>query len=311
MAYSSVAIILVNWNTYDFSKSCLNQLKSISYPNHKIFLVDNGSTDRSGQKLREEFPEVTFHQNQTNLGFTGGNNVGIKMAQQELFDYILLLNNDTYFDSLFLDPLVNYLDRNQGVGAVQPLIFEKEDSSKIWHAGGVIHKFKGKVESITQALSSEKPYETDWLTGCAFMVRRKLVDEIGPLKTTYFAYFEDVDWSLRIRENGAMLYIIPASVLYHEVSGSTKAKKKHREGFLSPINHYLNIRNQLLLLKSHPNQFVGISAWPFQTFKIIAYLSYFVIRFRFKKLRAGYHGLLDGIRHDPSSRKLPDIRAYL
>ncbi|MCH7401640.1 glycosyltransferase family 2 protein [Belliella kenyensis] len=311
MAYSSVAIIIVNWNTYDFSKSCLNQLKTLSYPNFKIFLVDNGSTDGSGQKLRIEFPEVTFHQNHTNLGFTGGNNVGIEMAKQEPYDYVLLLNNDTYFDSSFLEPLVNYLDQHQEAGAVQPLIFEKEDSSKIWHAGGVIHRFKGKVESITHAISYERAYETEWITGCSFMVRRKLIDEIGSLNATYFAYFEDVDWSLRIRENGAKLYIIPSSTLYHEVSGSTKSKKKQSEGYLSPINHYLNIRNQLLLLKSHPKQFIYVSAWLFQILKITSYLSYFLIRFRFKKLRAAFHGLCDGICHNPNSNKVPDIKAYL
>ena len=311
MAEPSVAIILVNWNTFDFSKSCIEQLHELSYHNFKIILVDNGSSDGSGEKLKSLFPEVTYIKNENNQGFTGGNNIGIEHALKENFDLIFLLNNDTYFGKDFLSPLVRFLEKNQSVGAVQPLIFENEKRDKVWHAGGKFSRFKGSSKSIKVKNSLNSPYSSDWLTGCALMIRSSIVREIGPLKATYFAYFEDVDWSLRIRKTGLELYIVPQSMIYHEVSGSTKSKKRAKEGFLSPLAHYLNIRNQLLLLKSHPDRVFIPSAWAYQILKISIYLSYFVLRLRFKKFKAAFAGLKAGLNHDPNSEKLPSIQCYL
>lgn len=311
MAEPSVAIILVNWNTFDFSKSCIEQLHELSYHNFKIILVDNGSTDGSGEILNSLFPEITYIRNQNNLGFTGGNNSGIEHALKENFDLILLLNNDTYFEKDFLSPLVKFLEKNQSVGAAQPLIFENGNRDKVWHAGGEFSLLKGSSKSIKTKNNTNSPYPSKWLTGCAFMIRSSVVREIGSLKETYFAYFEDVDWSFRVRKAGLALYIVPESVIYHEVSGSTKSKKRGKEGFLSPLAHYLNIRNQLLLLKCHPDRIFIPSAWTFQILKISVYLIYFVLRLRFKKFKAAFAGLKAGLSDDPNSEKLPSIQCYL
>lgn len=311
MSNSSVAIIIVNWNTYAYSKSCLEQLASLSYKNFKIFLVDNGSDDQSGEILHQEFPYVNYSRNQQNLGFTGGNNVGIRLAISSGFDYIFLLNNDTYFDKGFLDPLVKFLDQNPEVGAVQPLIYEKIKQKKVWHAGGQFNTFTGSTTSIKVEVELSDPYESEWLTGCAFMIRSQVITDIGSLNPTYFAYFEDVDWSFRIKSYGKTLFIVPSAVLFHEVSGATKSKIKSREGVLSPLSHYLNCRNQLLLLKTHKSRINRLTAWPFQLLKFSMFFAYFILRFRFKKLRASFYGVKHGFTHDPDVKKLPIISCYL
>ena len=99
MINPSVAIIIVNWNSYSFTFDCITSLKKCNYPNFKIILVDNGSTDFSIEKLSKDFKEIDIIKNKSNLGFTGGNNIAISRALKENFDYVMLLNNDTKVNS--------------------------------------------------------------------------------------------------------------------------------------------------------------------------------------------------------------------
>lgn len=309
--FPSVALVVVNWNTYGYTKSCIEQAAKLNYPNFEVLLVDNGSTDGSGERLHAEFPHITYLPNERNLGFTGGNNRGIDVALERGFTYVFLLNNDTYFDVGFLDPLVAHLEQYPLTGAVQPLIYESNGAKGVWHAGGLFNRFTGKTTSIKRSVDLNAPYPSEWLTGCAFLVRSSVIRQVGALRDAYFAYFEDVDWSFRIRHAGYTLAIVPESVLHHEVSASTKAKTKQKEGFLSPAAHYLNVRNQFLLLKSAPKGLVKEIAWPYQLVKGLAVLSYFVLRLRLKKLRAAADGLRDGLRDHPGSEIPPDISCYL
>ena len=99
-------IILVNWNGYDLTQACLESLKELQYSNFQTVLVDNGSIDGSGEKLKTEFPAITLLTSPENNGFTGGNNLGIQWALDHSYDQILLLNNDTLVEPDFLNPLV-------------------------------------------------------------------------------------------------------------------------------------------------------------------------------------------------------------
>ncbi|MCC5938450.1 MAG: glycosyltransferase family 2 protein [Lunatimonas sp.] len=309
--FPSVALVVVNWNTYGYTKNCLDQAAKLDYPNFEVILVDNGSSDGSGDRIQAEYPHITFLSNDRNLGFTGGNNRGIDVALERGFSYIFLLNNDTYFDPGFLDPLVSHMEMHPGTGAVQPLIYESNGAKGVWHAGGVFNRFTGKTSSIKRTVDLQSPYPSQWLTGCAFLVRSTVVRQIGTLRDAYFAYFEDVDWSFRIKHAGYTLEIVPQAVLHHEVSASTKSKTKLKEGFLSPAAHYLNVRNQFLLLKSEPIGLVKQTAWPYQIVTGLAVLGYFVLRLRIKKLRAAADGLWDGLRDHPKSEIPPDISCYL
>ncbi|WP_143959323.1 glycosyltransferase family 2 protein [Litoribacter populi] len=301
MNKGKVAIIIVNWNTYTYSKQCIDQLIKQSYSNVEILLVDNGSHDGSGEKLRNEYPELVFFQNVDNLGFTGGNNVGLNYALEKDYEYVLLLNNDVYLEADFLAKLVEAMEVNPNLGAVQPLIYNHPEREKIWKAGGdFLTTFASTISSSTLENHSGI-FTTKWLTGCALMIRKEVLHKVGPLTPSYFAYFEDVDYSFRIKKAGYELAVVLDSKIYHIASGSTKSKIKQKEGFLSPSAHYLNVRNQFFLMRQHKDLFSRFSAFPFQTAKMLGYMGYFLLRNRKKKLKAVWRGLLDGYRLDPTS----------
>ncbi|WP_200974991.1 glycosyltransferase family 2 protein [Echinicola sp. 20G] len=290
-----VAIIILNWNGYSYTRNCLHSLKRATSKDFKIILVDNASSDGSLNQLKEEFEEVIYLQNEENLGFTGGNNVGIQYALDRGFEYIMLLNNDTEVKEDFMEPLTNALNTNDSLGAVQPLMYYLHDKTTVWNAGGKYCSWTGGSKSIKQFKNVSVPYATDWITGCCVLVRTSVVRQVGPLNQHYFAYFEDVDWSLRIQKAGFDLAVIPHSIIYHEAGASLKSKSKGKEGRISPKVHYLATRNQLFQLRKHVNLPKSIIAWAYQLGKFTLFAVYFLVRNRKKKLAATYSGLVDGL----------------
>jgi hypothetical protein len=137
--------------------------------------------------------------------------------------------------------------------------------------------------------------QVDWLTGCAFMVRTDILQQIGLLKEEFFIYYEDVDLSFRIRKAGFELGYEPASVIYHIAGMSHKSKVKGPEGFLNPKVHYLNARNRLWILKQHTRKGFVPTVIVYQTGYYIAVSLYFILRGRFTKLGAWLKGIRDGL----------------
>lgn len=295
---SSVAIILLNWNGFEFTRSCIESLLQINYRNFEIILVDNGSEDGSLGQLMDLYPDIHFLTSQLNLGFTGGNNLGMSHARKMGYEYMLLLNNDTLVDKDFLYPLVERLGNSPACAAVQPLIYYLNDREKIWSAGGRYLEWLAKSKTLYTPSDAVNAYSTDWITGCAFMVKSSIVEQIGVLDDLYFAYFEDVDWSLRMRKAGYQLEIVPESRIYHEAGASSKSKTPGREGHLNPRVHYLNVRNQVFQLRKYAFFPYAMLAWPYQLGKIGLYALYFVVRGRWGKLKAIGQGLKDGIKEN-------------
>ena len=299
MIEPSLAIILVNWNSYDFSVNCINSLNKCNYKNFKIILVDNGSKDLSIDKLYSQFKGIHFIRNKSNLGFTGANNIGISKALKENFDYIMLLNNDTVVEKDFLKHLIDRFENDNKIGAIQPLILQMNNPDKIWNAGGNFFRLIalpiviGKGKNL-KAINLNKQY-TDWISGCCIMLKSKIINDIGLLDNSFFAYFEDVDWSLRIKKAGYFLGIEKRSIIYHYESGSSKSNSKSKEGYLDPVIHYYNFRNHIKLIKKHKKYFGIIFPYFFQIFKVLIFSFYFIIRFRFVKLKKMLRGFIDGI----------------
>ncbi|MBD8488662.1 glycosyltransferase family 2 protein [Echinicola sp. CAU 1574] len=293
-----VAIIILNWNGYSYTRNCLHSLSRTTSKDFKIILVDNASSDGSLNQLKEEFEEVIYLQNEENLGFTGGNNVGIQYALDRGFEYIMLLNNDTEVKEDFMEPLINALNINDGLGAVQPLMYYLHEKTTIWNAGGKYNPWTGSSKSIKQIKKVNDQYATDWITGCCILIRSRVIEEIGLLNDHYFAYFEDVDWSLRMKSKGHSLSVVPQSVIYHEAGASLKAKNMRKEGVLNPKVHYLNTRNQIFQLRNHLGFPFFLYAWPFQFMKFGMYGIYFLLRRRKNKFLALLNGIKDGVFQD-------------
>ena len=288
---SKVAIIIVNWKQYELTKSCLFSLKKINYDNHQIILIDNESNQKELKSIKNQFENIITFSNERNLGFTGANNIGIKHAIKNEFEYVMLINNDTEVEKNFISPLIDSLEKNKNLGAVQPLILNFDSRKKVWNAGGFLNKFFGYFYVNKNPKEIKK--NIDWITGCCFFVRIEVIKKIGLLDESFFAYYEDVDWSIRIKNSGYDLAFIKSSVIYHH--GYKSSQNELSEGKLSPFVHYLNIRNHIFLLRKNRDIFNFMGVLLFQFFKTISYSIYFIVRLRINKLNMVYKGLVDGL----------------
>lgn len=292
------AIILLNWNSYEHTANCIASLQQVTPANFDVIVVDNGSSDGSGTMLKQNFAHIKYIQAPTNLGFAGGNNKGFEYAIAHGYEYSLMLNNDTFVEPNFLELLTNYMDAHKNVGAIQPKIFFNNNRQKIWNGGSYFLSWLGWTYSKnymrTAGPAQNNFAEVDWITGCALLVRTSIVQQIGALNDHFFIYYEDVDFSFRIREAGYKLIFHPQSVIYHIAGMANKAKVKGKEGYANPYVHYLNFRNHIWVLRTYTKWY----QWPTTFITLIAYsfaiMLYFVVRWRITKLAMMLKGIYHG-----------------
>ena len=294
-----IAIILVNWNSFGYTNDCINSLKEISFKDYDIIVIDNGSKDGSGKALKETHPNIILIESDKNIGFTGGNNLGLNYSINHHYTYSLLLNNDTFVEKDFLSILIDYMDEHPEAGAIQPKIFFNHNRKIIWNGGSYFNKFFGYTYSKGY-LREEKKIDTtikevDWITGCAFFVRNEVLKQTGLLAINLFIYAEDGDLSLRIHQLGYKLIYHPASIIYHIAGMSNRNKTKGKEGYLNPVVHYLNERNKIWFLKKYTPFYFIPTAFIFNFFYSLSIMLYFVVRLRFQKLKAVIKAIRDGI----------------
>jgi len=286
---SKVAVIIVNWKKYAITTKCIESVFKCNYSNYEIILVDNESDDSKLSTLKRK--NITTISNSKNEGFSKANNQGIDYAIKNNFDYVLMLNNDTIVKSNLIDVLVRTAQAKK-ISTIQPLILN-HDGQKIWNCGGKINYFFGTFFSSNKV---SKSYKTiDWFTGCCCLFETKLFVEIGKLDERFFAYYEDVDLSLRIKKNGYKIGFTSQTELIHLESASSKLEISN-EGVLNPFVHYLNIKNHILILRKHAKMFNPVGSLFFQVLKIFSYTTYFILRFRFLKLRMVYKGFRDSLK---------------
>jgi GT2 family glycosyltransferase len=301
MKQKKLAIVIINWNSFDLTSDTLASLSSTSYKNYDIIVVDNFSTDNSAAQLEKDFPSIILLRSDENKGFTGGNNLGFDYAINEGYEYVMMLNNDVAVESDFLEPLVVKLDMDEKIGGVQPLIYFYHDRELIWNAGsrynaifgipyilGYYRKDKGQLQR-------KKQKSIDWITGCAFMIRTEVLKKVGVLKQDFFIYYEDVDLSFRIKEAGYALAYEASSVVYHKTGMSHKSKEKLKEGYLNPKVHYLNARNRLFVLKEYTQKIAIPTVILYQIIYFFGISFYFIFRRRWQKLKAWNNGIKDGL----------------
>jgi GT2 family glycosyltransferase len=301
-----LAIILVNWNSYALTDDTLQSLYQTSYQDYDIICVDNASTDDSLSQIKTNHADIILLTCDQNTGFTGGNNKGMQYALAHGYAYTLLLNNDVAVESDFLEPLVQALDANENLGAVQPLIYFHHDRTLIWNAGSRYNKWLGITKTIgynKKDADQKERYQNQgdviniaWITGCAFMVRTEVLKKVGLLYEPFFIYYEDVDLSFRIQQQGYDLGYTPASVIYHIAGMSHKSSKKTAEGYVSPKVHYLNARNHIWLLKKYTNLLHAPTVILYQSIYYLSVTGYFIIRGRWQKIKALYKGIGEGLR---------------
>ena len=289
-----VSLILLNWNSYEVTADCLLSIRKLGYPNFEVVLVDNGSHDSSIEDLENKFPEVRFIRNKNNLGFTGGNNVGIRDALERGADYLLLLNNDTVVAPDFLAEMVRVAESDSKIGILNPKIYFFEPSDRLWYGGGILkpwwsfpkhlglHKLDGAKYSQTR--------EVSFITGCAFMIRAEVVRRIGLLDETFFYSFEDADWSLRALKAGFKAVYVAPAVIWHKDSYVTM-KNAGKD-----LKDFYHTRNSILLARKHlPGKY-----WPLFLLSFGRWLGYrtagYLVRREPHRVRALYKGIWSGCR---------------
>jgi GT2 family glycosyltransferase len=254
-----VSVIIVNWNGLAYTISCLESLKHVSQVNCKfeIIVVDNASEDKSVETIANRFPEVKIITNTRNLGFSGGNNIGIKFALTNNSDFIWLLNNDTEVDPKVLIGLVDTAIKNPDAGIIGSKIYfyagrefhigrytKSELGHVIWYVGGQIdwnNMYASHVDvDVVDIGQFNTSKETDYVTGCSMFVRSKVFSDIGLLDEKYFMYLEDLDFCLRAKKARFKLLIEPKSIIWHKNSGST-AKPGNS------LHIYYQTRNRLII----------------------------------------------------------------
>jgi GT2 family glycosyltransferase len=255
----SVWIVVLNWNGLTDTLACLESLRQLHYGNHRIIVVDNGSSDGSVGVLRSAaaHPAIEIIESGRNLGYAGGNNLGIRHALDRGADLILVLNNDTTVDPMLLDELIAAADQHPEAGCFGPWIFYMHDPERLWFAGAAwasdsfAFTWPGKDQ-----LASEMPVETtntDYVCGAALFFRASLARQIGLLDERFFLVYEESDWCYRARRAGFRCLTVPSARVWHNVSTSFG-------GDGSPLRTYFSTRNKLLWGEKHVSrrELVGI-----------------------------------------------------
>ncbi|MFA6183901.1 MAG: glycosyltransferase family 2 protein [Parcubacteria group bacterium] len=208
MNYPRVFVIILNYNGGDILKKCLESVYKLKYPNFQVVVVDNNSADNSFEEAQLSFGKFNFIKNSQNIGFAGGNNVAIKWALEKMADFVFLLNNDALVEKDTLDKLVFAAQKDRSIGILSPVIY-KDKSKNIWFSGGKIDWFKMK------AIHQNDIRYTQYITGCAMLVRKEVFKKIGLLDEKFFLYYEDVDFSFRARKNNFKLKIVSIAKVFH------------------------------------------------------------------------------------------------
>jgi len=221
-----VFIIILNYNGKGYLTETLSSVFRLDYPNFEVIVVDNNSIDGSLEIAKSRFSKVVFIKNNQNLGFAAGNNIGIKYALERAADYILLLNNDTQVKNDFLILLIKAMEGDKKIGISSPLIF-KNNISQVWFSGGKINWLKMKTLHKKEKLQ-EDYFGSDFISGCAMLIKSKVFKKVGLLDKDYFLYWEDVDFSIKTKKAGYKLLVSPRSQIYHfEKSENQKNNKTY------------------------------------------------------------------------------------
>ncbi len=281
-----LSIITVNYNGL---KDTCTLIDSITFnEDMEVIVVDNGSKENEASILHERYPDITVVRSDKNLGFAGGNNLGIKASKGK---YLFLVNNDTFFKEFNPTPLIKRLELSPKIGMVCPKIRFAWGNNPIQFAGYT------QLSSITirnKAIGFgeedkgqyDMPHHTPYAHGAAMMLKRELIDKVGLMPECFFLYYEELDWSMMITRAGYEIWYEPTSIIYHKESQST--------GQNSPLRTYYITRNRLLLVKRNLS---GISKYISYSYLIaivaLRDILKYTLKGKFQLVKAIFKGIFD------------------
>lgn len=257
-----VFLIAINYNGLEDTMEFISSVNHIEYPNYHIVIVDNASTkgDLDSIPVGEH---LTVLRSDKNLGFSGGNNLGIDYALKHGADYIVLINNDTVVEPDFLNNAIAYLQENPNIGVLTGKIMYAKQQNSFWYAGGILNYWRGRAYHIGSNEEDQGQYnqirEISFCTGCLMIIPRGAIIDVGMMSEEYFLYFEDTEYSARFTEKSYKIVYHPGVKIYHKVSAST--------GSSSPTYHYYNWRNRLYFISEHVHGLKKFFAYSFYVYE--------------------------------------------
>lgn len=249
-AQPKVWIVVLTWNRAEAVISCLISLRALIYGNLEVLVVDNHSTDDTVERLASIFPGEKIIVNDRNMGYTGGNNVGLRYALSQGADYVLLLNNDCTVHPRLVDELVGVAEQDPGIAVVGCKNLHHDDRRVVWAAwervdyGPLLTRIYGRWQWDRPAFSRQRDVES--VVGCGYLWRAAALEDVGPLDTEFFGYHEDVDWCYRARQKGWRVVYAGAAELYHRGGLSSEPKYENH----MPVMYFLG-RNGVLFARKH------------------------------------------------------------
>lgn len=242
-----VSIITINYNGLE--ETCA-LIETIPFnENMEVIVVDNASKNQEAEIIAKRFPQVNVIKSERNLGFAGGNNLGIQAAQGK---YLFLINNDTVFKDFNVQALIERMESSPDIGIVCPKIRFAWENNPIQFAG------YSKLSTITVRNYAigfnegdhgqyDTAHPTPYAHGAAMLIHREAINKVGLMPDCYFLYYEELDWSMMFTRMGFQIWYEPECTIYHKESQAT--------GQNSPLRSYYLTRNRLLLVRRNPQEF--------------------------------------------------------
>lgn len=242
-----ISIITINYNGLEDTCALI---ESIPFnENMEVIVVDNASKNLEAEAIIKRYPQVKVIRSERNLGFVGGNNLGIKAAQGK---YLFLINNDTIFKEFNIQSLINRMESSSEIGIVCPKMRFAWDNNPIQYTGYTpLSRITVRNRAIGFGENDHGQYDTAHPTpyahGAAMLIRRNAIDKVGLMPECYFLYYEEIDWSMMFTRAGYQIWYEPTCTIYHKESQTT--------GQNSPLRTYYLTRNRLLLVRRNPQSF--------------------------------------------------------
>jgi GT2 family glycosyltransferase len=300
-----VSIITINFNSLKVTCEFLESTKNLTYRNFEIIVVDNASKENPTAVLTQKYPSIKLLVNERNLGFTGGNNTGIAEAKG---DYLFIVNNDTEVTSDLLEKLLAPFKYDTSIGVVSPKIKYFSHPSIIQYAGfTTINPLTGRNRTIgdheTDKGQHDTPGYTAYAHGAAMFLKKEIIEKVGAFADIFFLYYEELDWSARIKSAGYQIYYEPAATIYHKESISV--------GKESTLKTYYLSRNRILFMRRNINGYVKF-IWPvfLVLFTIPKNTLSYMFQGKLNHLKAFWSGLIWNIKHHKNGDRVSLFSKY-
>ena len=295
----AVTAVVLDWNGGTEAVEAVESLAASVYANLRTILVDNASRVPAIDEIRRRHPDVVAIANPSNLGYAGGNNVGIRAALAGGARYVLVLNNDARVRPDTVAELVRVAQSDDRVAAVGAKILQAEHPARLWMAWGEVSWRQSLVRLVGQdrldGPSFARERDVAWVSGCGLLLSRRALDEIGLFDEDFFAYHEEVDWCARARARGLRIVYAPRAEVLHRGEGSSGG------GRYVSRKQYFVARNSVLFARRHgsPSERLRFAV------AVLASLPFQYLRRRLSGEEAGVALKIRGMRDALAGRPIP------